>query len=554
VKKLVKNIFVILNQREKQKLWILAIADAVISILDIFFLIGLLYLINFYTQPPNSSYAQRKFPAIMELNPLLLTVIFFLLFVIKNALGFIVARAQYQFVYNVASRLSKKGLSQYLDTNYAEFVNINSSVINRKISQAPIEFCHYVLHGVQQVFSQSVLILITTIAIVMLNPLLLPLLLLILLPPVILIVVLVKRKLGAARLYEKQTGEKAIQHLQEALAGYIESNVYDRNDFFVNRYHRFQSKLNHYLSDRLTLQSMSPRLIEIFAVFGFLILVCINFFAADNHPIQLVTIGTLMVAAYKIIPGIVKIMNTGTQIKAYAFTAKDLAGAAQIPLKVRNTPGEALRSVAFENISFEYPDKKILSSFSLRLEKGDFACIAGISGKGKTTLVNLLLGFLTPDAGSIYINGNASNTDSRQNYWNNIAYIKQQPFFLHASIIENISMQEQGYDKQQAKKAIELTGLDKLIDEFPEGLQTVITENGKNISGGQRQRIVFARALYRNADLLILDEPFSELDEAAEMELLKVLQNISADGKIIILITHNNAAFSFCNKKIVMDE
>jgi ABC-type bacteriocin/lantibiotic exporter with double-glycine peptidase domain len=85
-------------------------------------------------------------------------------------------------------------------------------------------------------------------------------------------------------------------------------------------------------------------------------------------------------------------------------------------------------------------------------------------------------------------------------------------------------------------------------------LDTIISENGKNFSGGQRQRILFARALYKDADLIILDEPFSELDEFAERDMLKSLQTIAAEGRIILLITHNPEALNYCNKKYFMDE
>jgi ABC-type bacteriocin/lantibiotic exporter with double-glycine peptidase domain len=86
------------------------------------------------------------------------------------------------------------------------------------------------------------------------------------------------------------------------------------------------------------------------------------------------------------------------------------------------------------------------------------------------------------------------------------------------------------------------------------GLNTLVTENGKNFSGGQRQRILLARALYKEADLIILDEPFSELDESTEQSMLKNLQAIAAEGKMIILITHNQDALNYCNKKYFMDE
>ena len=543
---------VILTPGEKQKGWLLAMADVCISVLDILFLLALLYLLRFYTQSAPDINNKWLSATIFTSHPLLAIIIFFILFAAKNTAGFFVAKMQYQFVYQVASRISGEMITRYLNGGYAEYVSIDSSVSNRGISQVPVEFAHYVLNGVQQVFSQCVLAAITLLAIFLLNPLLLLLLALILAPPVILVQFLVKRKLNAAGQHTKQTSERTLQHLQEALLGFVESNIYGKNNFFANRYHRQQVKLNRYLSARLVIQSIPPRLMEVFAIFGLLLLVLVNAIVGNGHFIGLVTIGALMVAAYKIIPAIVKITNMASQVKAYSFTADSLASVASLRVK-REYGEQSITTLKCSNIVFDYPGKNVFNQFNACFQKGDFAVVSGASGKGKTTLVHLLLGFLSPSSGAIIINNKVTDAISRQAYWTKIAYVKQQPFFLHASIIENISLQEDSYDIARVEQVIAQAGLGKLVDVLPEGVNHLVTENGKNFSGGQRQRIAFARALYKDFDLLVLDEPFNELDEAAERDMLHVLQQIAADGKIVILITHNNAAAAFGNKKILVN-
>lgn len=553
MKEIYKNTLAILDQGEKQKLLTLSLLDVFISILDILFLIALLFVISFYSNSEYSIIIPGIPFSIFNDYPLLLITFFFLLFGIKNGLGFLIFKMQYNFVYNVASRISKDNLSHYLQGTYVDYVSIDSSVINRKISQQSIEFSHYVLNGMQQVFSQVVLVLISIIAILLFDPTLFILLVLILLIPVLFIAFFMKRKLNAARVHGKKTSEKAMQHLQEALAGYIESNVYLKNDFFTRRYHTFQSQLNRYLSERLILQSLPPRMIEVFAVFGLFILVLINFFTTGNNTIQLVTIGAFMAASYKIIPGIVKIINTMGQVKTYAYSVKDLLNPLLKNEKsdIKNDP---IESITLKDVSFNYVEKPVLNSFSFSIAKGDLLGISGNSGKGKTTIANLILGFLDPDTGNIYFNDLKTGSVSRQHYWNRIAYIKQQPFLIHASIIQNITLQDSSYDKEKIERILPITGLDKLTTSLPDGLETLITENGKNLSGGQRQRIILARALYKDFDLIILDEPFNELDESSEIQMLAHLQQIANEGKIVLLITHNKTALSFCNKIISLDE
>src|SRR6185436_9497003 len=184
------------------------------------------------------------------------------------------------------------------------------------------------------------------------------------------------------------------------------------------------------------------------------------------------------------------------------------------------------------------------------LNKGDFIGITGRSGRGKTTILNLVLGFLAPAQGEIYFNGKLISNDSIKDFWPSVSYVRQKPFLIHDTILKNISLEENSYDKNRLEQAIEISGLKTLIDGSPEGLNKLITENGKNISGGQQQRIALARALYKDAELFLLDEPFNELDETSTLSLVKYFKELSSTGKMVIMVTHDAKCLSYCNKVI----
>ncbi len=548
----VRNILNVLNSDEKKSLFKLAWADIFINLLDIAFLAALVLIVNFYTQPAESRTLLFFQTDMIKAHPLFPATIFFILFTVKNIAGFLIFKTQYGFVYKVASRISGDNLLSYLRGNYYDYVHTDSAVFTRKVSQQPVEFSHYVLYGLQQVFSQMVLIIITIIAILLYNPLLLPLLVLALAPPVFLIAFLMKKKLAAVREHGKVVSERAIQYLQEALSGYIESSVSQKSDFFKGRYHHFQEKLNHYLAEKQVIQNMPSRLIEVFAVAGLFFLIAYSSMS-NGGSIGIITIGAFMAAAYKVIPGIVKIMNTAAQMKTYAFTVTELSERKVI----QPAPGQisgSLHSVRFENVSFSYGDKTIIKDLSVSLAGGTLLGISGKSGKGKTTLVNLLLGFLSPSAGTILVNDHAADADKRMQFRQRISYSKQQPFFIHDTLLKNITLEENGHDTTRLKRVMQITGLDNIVASGETVSELIVTEHGKNFSGGQRQRIIFARTLYRDADLLILDEPFSELDAVSEIKMLEQLQRLAKAGKIIILVTHNEDALSYCNKIISADE
>ncbi|MDP9079250.1 MAG: ABC transporter ATP-binding protein/permease [Bacteroidota bacterium] len=555
MKQILLGISAILNSREKIKLYQLIIFDLVIGILDITFLGALLFVLNLYTK--NAVTAKISFLPQELLNPdsLTLIVIFFILFSVKNLFGHIGLKSQHHFFYNVASRLSKRNILNYLSDDYGRFVSIDSSIQIRRISQQPIEFSHYILTNFQQVVSQVILIFFTICAILFYHPTLFLLLFILLLPPVVLLGWYLRKKLKDVRTHIKATSEKTLQHLHESLAGYVESNIYDKDDFFINRYSGYQDKLNENIATQQTLQSLPSRLVEIFAVLGFLILVVINKLSADAPAINMLTVGVFMAAAYKIIPGIVKILNSTGQMKTYQFTLTDLLPiATQMTADTNNGFQEAIKSIGFENISFKYKEHEIINNLGFKLAPGDLAGISGKSGKGKTTIINLLLGFITPENGHICVNNKPAGPGDLTSYRSRISYVKQQPFFINDSIIKNITLSEDGFNNDKLNKVITVCGIDKLLEKYPEGLEKVINENGKNISGGQRQRIMLARALYHDFDLLILDEPFSEMDGVSEREILKQMQLLAGQGKMILFITHNKASLEFCNKIITLDE
>jgi ABC-type multidrug transport system fused ATPase/permease subunit len=373
-------------------------------------------------------------------------------------------------------------------------------------------------------------------------------------PPVIAVFYLVKRKLNSAKTYMKLSSDKSLQYLQEALSGFVESNIYNKNDFFLQRYAAYQKKFNIYHSDLLVTQGIPSRMIEIFALFGLFILIAFSKWSGGADT-MIITIGAFMAAAYKIIPGIVKILNLNGQVQTYSHTIYDLIQSNKtITTHHKKDETNTLRSIQFKNVAFRYKDELLFDNLNLNIKQGDFLGIAGLSGKGKTTILNLLLGFLTPDSGEIIVNDKPANNISLQQYWPAISYVKQQTFLIHDTIAQNITLSNEPGDEKKLDEVIHASGLAGLIDTFSEGVNKVIMENGKNISGGQRQRIVIARALYKNADLVILDEPFNELDEKSEHCLVKHFKNLSDTGKLVILITHDKKSLSFCNKILSLDE
>ena len=545
-----RNILTILQKNEKRKVLQLILLDVFVSILDILFLVLLLFIINFYTQVARPVYPASPYLDIWYRHPLLLIGIFTVLFALKNWFALFIIKKQYYFIYQVASRISAQKLEDYFEGSYSDYVNIDSSVHLRHIHYDSLDFADFVLRGCQQVLSQCVLIIITFIPILIFKPVLFSLLLLVLIPPFFLLFFIIKRRLDSIRDLMKTIHGKVFQYVKEAISGFIESHIYQGKKFFSERYANARAEQASYRSEQQIMQTFPPRVIEVFAVAGLFILAAINLYVNGNA-VSVITIGAFMAAAYKIIPGIVKILNSVSQIKAYSFTVTNLFPAHR--LGSNDFDDQPISSVEFKNIFFNYNPEKLLTDVSFSMERGDFVGIIGRSGQGKTTFLNLAIGFLTPHSGTILINGKSEALALRR-FRNKISYVKQQPFFINDSIAFNISLKE-AYDKERLEKVMAITGVTDMVSRHGEsGAGMMITENGKNFSGGQRQRLAFARALYKNADILLLDEPFSELDNVSERYLMEVLKKMAEEGQMILLVTHNKENLFFCSKIIDLDK
>ena len=551
MKQLLQNILGVLSGREKRNFSVLLLLDILINIIDILSLAVLLWIIKLYVQPSGSP-LPSFLPAWMSAQHAMgMVAVFLVLFAFKNIAAWYVNRANCRFASEVAIRLSEQNLRYYQQSPFSEFVHTDSSVHIRKISFQPFEFTQYMLSGLQQIITQSSLILIAITAIILFNATLFVLLLLILLPPVVLVFMLIKKRMGRIKDQIRSSNEHSFRYLLDALKGYVEGNIYGRNGFFEKRFVNTRRQFSHYLFDSQALQSLPGRIIEVFAILGlFLLIVIANWLGGNDHDL-LITIGAFMAAAYKIIPGIVKLINNMGQMRAYELSMHELQAPAL--QEVERAKPEPIRSVGMQQVHFLYAGTPVVESFSWEAQTGDFIGITGYSGRGKTTLLNLLLGFLSPQSGEVVINGQPVSPQECRRYWPSIAYVRQQVFLINDSITKNITLEENISDASRFQKVLRASGLQEMIQQLPAGAETVITENGKNISGGQQQRIAIARALYANADLILLDEPFNELDERSMHALLAHCRELAQQGKIILLVTHDKESLAYCNKTISLD-
>ena len=217
-----------------------------------------------------------------------------------------------------------------------------------------------------------------------------------------------------------------------------------------------------------------------------------------------------------------------------------------------------VETLEFRNVTFTYPkaEKPVLSNVSFSVHKGEKISIVGLNGAGKSTLVKLICRMYQADSGEILVNGRNIYDYDYLSYMNVISAVFQDYKLFDFSIEENISCRETGADENRVNYLVEQVVMKEKIDELPEGIASRFgkeyDEEGVELSGGQGQKIAIARALYKKASMVILDEPASALDPIAEAEIYEKFNSLVED-KTAIYISHRMSSSVFCDKILIID-
>ena len=215
---------------------------------------------------------------------------------------------------------------------------------------------------------------------------------------------------------------------------------------------------------------------------------------------------------------------------------------------------ESIQNIQFNDIGFIYPGSSTpaLQNIQLTLNPGTMTALAGHTGSGKTTLAYLLLGFLSPGEGKIFLNGNSLNSFDREEWRKMIAYVPQHPHFFNGTILDNLFMANTHATFEEVTDAARKAGAHDFIENLPEGYHTPLTENASRLSGGERQRLSIARAFLKNAPLLILDEPTSNLDPESEHYIALATREL-IKNRATLIIAHRLRTVKMADNIIVLD-
>lgn len=561
----------ILTKNQKKtffKIQLIIILSSIIEIISISSIIPVVTLI-FDINAFNNNPIFQNIISIFDLNSKKSIILFFsifclLIFFISLLFSMYATYRAILYGKNISAELGIKLYANFLNKNI-EFHFENSSIsLTKKLTNDIDRIAQGIIDPILLANSKIALVLFISTAVFIYNPLGATLVVSIFATAYSLIYFILGGKLKKSGDNLTSETNSIYKLLRESLALFQEIELFKKKIFYFENYSK-KRRAQVMSSGKLLIFSLMPRYIIEMVVFGgsfcaIVIILVLSDFKINDYA---VIMSVFIFAGLKIMPAIQQvyfyISTAKGNLSSLEFLKSDfiINDANQLILS-KNDLIEKLpfnNSIRLKNVSFEYESNKIkvIKNINLEIPKNKTIALIGQTGSGKTTIANLILGFLNPTEGKIFVDDVELNNQTIQKWQNNCAYVPQNIFLTDDTISKNISLGEREANPERLVKAIKMSSLENYINNLRFGINTKVGDDGVRISGGQRQRIAIARALYFSSNVLVLDEATSSLDQTTENSIIESIKAIS--GKVtIIIIAHRINTIKYSDKIYVIDK
>ncbi len=474
--------------------------------------------------------------------------------VIKSVVSIFISRYQNRFLLGLYKRMSMSLYSSYYHRGLLYIREQGTSRLGYEVNGVCYAFSLSLLAPIAKMCGDVLLMLLIVGSLLIYAPMTALILVLVFIPFVVfyLCVIRVKaKKYGKQEMLAKQAQSKVVL---ETFNGYAEMEV---NDAFPKQLDEFREGMDQIVESSLKMTTISrlPMILsELAVIVGLTVLVIYGGEQAK------MLVAVFAVAAFKMIPAMRSILSGWTQIQNAEYALNVLEEGLADDGKQKEEERKELpfeKSLELSHVSFSYPGaESLFDDCCLVIHKGEYVGFSGVSGVGKSTVFNLLLGFIRPQSGQILIDGEPLTERVRSAWLRHVGYVSQDVFLFQASLAENVALGFEKVDRERVWEVLRQVRLEEWAKTLPEGMDTGLGERGCKVSGGQRQRIGIARALYKQMDVLLLDEATSSLDNEAEKEINGTLCRLRQDcpGMTILSIAHRNSSLVYCDRIVEMNE
>ncbi len=495
-----------------------------------------------------------KFSTPQELL-LLITILFVFAVLISAFVRFLLQYAQTKFSFMVGADISSQIYKNVLYQPYLVHVSRNSSeVISSVLSRSSVISGSIILPGLTMVSSFFIMVGIL-LTIILIKPFIAISIFFAFSLMYILVSIVTKSMLYKNSKTINSEMTNVLRSIQEGLGGIRDILIDGTQKIYFDNYRLADIRLRRSQAT-IAMLGTSPRYviealgIAMIAIFAFLL-------ASDGAGFEqaIPTLGLLALGAQRMLPVLQQAYAAFSQIQGSQATLDEVLTSLDqgAPLCQEHAFDQAIdfrESIVARNICFQY-DKDlpiVINDLNIKITRGDRIGLIGKTGSGKSTLIDIIMGLINPTSGDLIVDGTIIDEMKVKTWQRNIAHVSQVIFLADASVSENIAfgIPAEKIDHIKVKEAAKKAQLDKVIDGWVNGYSTIVGERGIRLSGGQRQRIGIARALYKNAKLIVMDEATSALDEETERLIIEDLNKLD-ENLTLITIAHRMSTLKYCS-------
>jgi len=446
---------------------------------------------------------------------------------------------------------------------YIDFIQRNSADLQKNIQVEAMEVSANVIRPILACLNKGVSLLLTFIFLVIVNPLLTFVLSAIFATVYFAIYFIVKKSLSRIGMHSLQDNEAKFRAIAEAFGVFKLAKLLHLEDVFIGNFSVASDRFCRNQTKRMAITEVPPFAVEMVAI-GIIMGICL--FMVGNGPNYaggIATIGLFTFAAYRLLPRAQQFYTLFSILRScwphVIYLERELEYGSNSAVEDLKGEDEAVslggtkdsNLVEFQKVSYSYPNAKgiTIDEVSFSIFKNTTVGFLGETGSGKTTIIDLMLGILHPDSGTILVHKRPLDSKSIKAWQKSIGYVPQDIYLTDSSIAENVAFgsTKDRIDLERVRKACALANIDKFIEnELSAKYDTVIGERGVRISGGQRQRIGIARALYYDPELLVFDEATSALDNETEKSVMEAIENL-AHKKTVVVVAHRLTTLEKCD-------
>lgn len=566
---LLQSCFKLLNSKEKYKIILFSSLSFLGSVLEMIALIGIMPFVSFIIEPKivTSHYLYQvmiNVTGVIKEDYLIIIFAIASVFILVFSLlvNLIIKNRTRIFVVNCQNRLAKNIMNDIAKLEYSWFLNVNS---NEKANHIKTDLTMWGNNGILkfiQMIGTCSLFLMSTLIIIFLTPItgIIGIAFVILFS--LFLVSITRNEILKTSMRIRDSNTQALSALIYFFSSIKEIKISKKDFFFSTRFLKIFNKFGFDNAHLFFFQTLPSVLIIILGQVAILLNAITLWYNGYSGPEIATQMSFVILLIARLVPNANRFMSEFNSILAAKpniesiFTQKQQINNHIIEYKnKKNIKKNKWSVIKFSNVFFSYKsDKTILKNISLNLKKGKVYGFVGKSGEGKSTLIDLLMGILTPTTGSIRLDDTDFKDLDISHWWNQIGYVPQKPTILNGTLRQNIAY---GLDKSEICdkliwNCLKLAQLEEFKYNLPEGLDTNLNEQGINLSGGQLQRIAIARAFYNNPKILILDEATSAIDTINEKKLQATITKIKKKYTIF-LIAHRISTIKICDEIIVIN-